>query len=212
MLKQKLSSKRGFTIIEVVLVLAIAGLIFLMVFLALPALQRSQRDTQRRDAYSEFLTQISNYQANNRGRLPTGDDQVEAWEKFVSSYLRPTEDCSRDMTSGGGEGSGEEESKGGNEIPTYTGSDCDGDRPTTFLDPVGEPYYIGSVTDFSDEAVAAEASDLGNSTLSWDKNKYKIYVYLKATCDGEKAIVSDGNRNIAIRAKLEGGGVYCGHN
>ena len=35
----------GFTIIEVVLVLAIAGLIFLMVFIALPVLQRSQRDT-----------------------------------------------------------------------------------------------------------------------------------------------------------------------
>ena len=40
--------KNGFTIIEVVLVLAVAGLIFLMVFLALPALQRSQRDTQRK--------------------------------------------------------------------------------------------------------------------------------------------------------------------
>ena len=31
------SNKKGFTIIEVVLVLAIAGLIFLMVFIALPA-------------------------------------------------------------------------------------------------------------------------------------------------------------------------------
>ena len=40
-------SKKGFTIIEVVLVLAIAGLIFLMVFIALPALQRTQRNTQR---------------------------------------------------------------------------------------------------------------------------------------------------------------------
>ena len=38
------STRNGFTIIEVVLVLAIAGLIFLMVFLALPALQRSQRN------------------------------------------------------------------------------------------------------------------------------------------------------------------------
>ena len=38
---------KGFTIIEVVLVLAIAGLIFLMVFIALPALQSSQRNTQR---------------------------------------------------------------------------------------------------------------------------------------------------------------------
>ena len=32
--------KNGFTIIEVVLVLAIGGLIFLMVFIALPALQQ----------------------------------------------------------------------------------------------------------------------------------------------------------------------------
>lgn len=46
--KNKNLTKKGFTIIEVVLVLAIAGLIFLMVFLALPALQRSQRDTQRK--------------------------------------------------------------------------------------------------------------------------------------------------------------------
>ena len=38
-------NKKGFTIIEVVLVLAIAGLIFLMVFVALPALQRGQRDS-----------------------------------------------------------------------------------------------------------------------------------------------------------------------
>ncbi len=38
----------GFTIIEVVLVLAVAGLIFLTVFLALPALQKSQRDNARR--------------------------------------------------------------------------------------------------------------------------------------------------------------------
>ena len=38
--------QQGFTIIEVVLVLAIAGLIFLMVFIALPTLQRNQRDTR----------------------------------------------------------------------------------------------------------------------------------------------------------------------
>jgi hypothetical protein cdiviTM7_02704 len=46
MLRKKFQ-KNGFTIIEVVLVLAVAGLIFLMVFLALPALQRSQRDTRK---------------------------------------------------------------------------------------------------------------------------------------------------------------------
>ena len=57
----------GFTIIEVVLVLAIAGLIFLMVFIAWPALQRSQRDTQRRNDYSMLSTAISNYLTNNGG-------------------------------------------------------------------------------------------------------------------------------------------------
>ena len=36
--KNQNSTKKGFTIIEVVLVLAVAGLIFLMIFLALPAL------------------------------------------------------------------------------------------------------------------------------------------------------------------------------
>ena len=62
-------NKRGFTIIEVVLVLAIAGLIFLMVFIALPALQRSQRNTQRRDDYSMLVTAVNNYMASNNGKL-----------------------------------------------------------------------------------------------------------------------------------------------
>ncbi len=67
-IKQK---KDGFTIIEVVLVLAIAGLIFLMVFIAWPALQRSQRDTQRRNDYSMLSTAVSSYISNNGGKLST---------------------------------------------------------------------------------------------------------------------------------------------
>ena len=59
---------QGFTIIEVVLVLAIAGLIFLMVFLALPALQRSQRDTQRKQDVAMVVTTLHNWKANNKGR------------------------------------------------------------------------------------------------------------------------------------------------
>lgn len=63
--------KGGFTIIEVVLVLAIAGLIFLMVFLALPALQRNQRDTQRREDLGKLVSQIDAFRSNNRGAIPT---------------------------------------------------------------------------------------------------------------------------------------------
>ena len=65
--------KTGFTIIEVVLVLAIAGLIFLMVFVALPALQRSQRDTQRRQDYADLLASMTSYLANNNNSLPADD-------------------------------------------------------------------------------------------------------------------------------------------
>lgn len=72
---------KGFTIIEVVLVLAIAGLIFLMVFIALPALQRSQRDTQRKNDLSRAITAITNYTSSNRGTLPTLN------AAFVSTYL-----------------------------------------------------------------------------------------------------------------------------
>ena len=68
--------ERGFTIIEVVLVLAIAALIFLMIFIALPALQRSQRDTARKNDVSIVSAAVNSYASANRGNLPTTrDDQ-----------------------------------------------------------------------------------------------------------------------------------------
>lgn len=75
------TGKRGFTIIEVVLVLAIAGLIFLMVFIALPALQRNQRDTQRKNDMGRVSTALVNYTNSNRGSLPTN------WATFEAQYL-----------------------------------------------------------------------------------------------------------------------------
>lgn len=71
---QVISQKtKGFTIIEVVLVLAIAGLIFLMVFIALPALQRSQRDASRKSEVGTVASAITNYMSNNRNNLPTAE-------------------------------------------------------------------------------------------------------------------------------------------
>lgn len=77
--------QKGFTIIEVVLVLAIAGLIFLMVFIALPALQRNQRDQQRRSDVGRMISQLTQYQTDNRGQLPNSTSQLNT---FVSQYLR----------------------------------------------------------------------------------------------------------------------------
>ena len=82
----KINTKKGFTIIEVVLVLAIAGLIFLMVFLALAALQRNQRDTQRKNDLSRVQSAINSFQANTRGRIPTISGNTLSGN-FVASYL-----------------------------------------------------------------------------------------------------------------------------
>ena len=77
------TNKKGFTIIEVVLVLAIAGLIFLMVFLALPALQRSQRDTARKNDLSRLVAALNDYKAAHRGKIP----EDGKWQEMVNDYL-----------------------------------------------------------------------------------------------------------------------------
>ena len=46
MLNRTKKHRSGFTIIEIMIVLAIAGLIMLIVFLAVPALQRASRNTR----------------------------------------------------------------------------------------------------------------------------------------------------------------------
>lgn len=72
MLSQIRQSKKekGFTIIEVLIVLAIAGLILLVVFLAVPALQRNARNTQRSTDVGNTLSAVSEYVGNNNGQLP----------------------------------------------------------------------------------------------------------------------------------------------
>jgi prepilin-type N-terminal cleavage/methylation domain-containing protein len=155
---QTKNKQKGFTIIEVVLVLAIAGLIFLMVFIALPALQRNQRDTQRKNDLSRAQTAINNYQSNNRGALPGTDNA--AWNGFANSYLR-------------------------------AGGD-------TFSDPARGDYTM---------QVSTAASD----TLTFPNDSAPVYVALNSTCDGEN-IAGAGNRKVALRIKLEGGGVACVNN
>ncbi len=148
---------KGFTIIEVVLVLAIAGLIFLMVFIALPALQRSQRDTQRKNDLSRAMTAVNNYQSNNRGGLPAADSN--AWNTFKGNYLEA------------------------------------GDE--TFDDPSRGAYTFNVTT--ADPTYGAETA--------------VITVATNSTCNGEGlSPAGSGNRKVALRIKLEGGGIACQNN
>lgn len=183
MTKQINKTKTGFTIIEVVLVLAIAGLIFMMVFLALPALQRSQRDTQRQNDISRLQTQLVQYQSNNRGRLPSNtitmvesyfddDNQISGtaptssdWVKFYKNYL-------------------------------LAGGD-------TFEDPDGSPYLL--------KVEAWNAADT-TKTIDEEFGSHTVYITTGAVCDGESAVKSTGARKVAIQYKREGGGVICINN
>ncbi len=88
--------KYGFTIIEVVLVLAIAGLIFLMVFIALPALQRNQRDAQRKRQAQDVGASIARWVANNRGA--TSSTRAYVATLVDQGYIK--EDEMRDPSTG----------------------------------------------------------------------------------------------------------------
>lgn len=69
---QKLKERTsGFTIIEVMIVLAIAGLILLIVFLAVPALQRNAHNTSIKNDVSSLLGGMNEYENNNNGGVPT---------------------------------------------------------------------------------------------------------------------------------------------
>lgn len=85
----------GFTIIEVVLVLAIAGLIFLIVFTALPQLQRSRRDTQRKSDLGRMTAAVISYQSS----------RFDATIPPTADFLIELADANGDGTVDGGDGS-----------------------------------------------------------------------------------------------------------
>ena len=67
-MRTKLSKlTKGFTIIEVLIVLAIAGLIMLIVFLAVPALQRNARNTNRKTDIGRIGGAATTVISNNNG-------------------------------------------------------------------------------------------------------------------------------------------------
>lgn len=202
----KPTNKKGFTIVEVVLVLAIAGLIFLMVFIALPSLQKSQRDARRRNDVDRVYGALIQYIANNNS-LPSinqtqGNSDYEhimkdniglngeklnetsansPWEKFYWKYL------------------------------LASGKD-------NFNDPkTGERYYLN-------------LKGCMNKTQScvnfYNDDKSRIFIFLNAKCAHEepegsniryikavKNINTITNETIdndfAVAMKLEGNGIYC---
>ena len=86
-LNKQTKKQSGFTIIEVMIVLAVAGLIMAIVFLAIPALQRSNRNTQRKNDATRLAGLIAEYASNNNGKLPTNlttDINSPTWSFFTT--------------------------------------------------------------------------------------------------------------------------------
>ena len=186
-------NRKGFTIIEVVLVLAIAGLIFLMVFIALPALQRAQRDTQRRNDVALIAAAIRQYMKNNHGNPPPSSGSTS-----VGSYFQDDEDL-RDIDWQSGNDS--------RELRKYL----------TDLDPGGVTTVI-SVDDYyrTDRSVTSVRLTVGESDL-----KGQVSVYIGARCPENKEgdtntnsktltmIMTHKKTDIAIFRYLENGWWYC---
>ena len=179
-------NKKGFTIIEVVLVLAIAGLIFLMVFIALPALQRSQRNTQREDDLSRFLTAANDYQTNNSGKTPFGkttDAHAGVDNKFVKRYI--DNKCET-----------KDNSKG-----TY--ENCESE----FTDPDGTIYAMK----WYKKANKDSEDVIGD--IKWSGSDHQVRVYTNATCGDEgKVVKGSGDRQYAMLYILEGDSITCNDN
>jgi len=199
-----MKEKRGFTIIEVVLVLGIAGLIFMMAFIALPSLWASQRDADRKANVMKFISDVKTYQTNNsRGALPilTGNGPYIAdvssipsaasgsWGEFIRDYV---------------DGS--------------YGNPSAGEK--NFQDPDGVPYIFrvtncvpasgggelatGQACAYDGTFGAINATGVPNSSVD-----HVIYVLVGATCDGDQAVKTNSTRSVAAMQVLERSGRYC---
>ena len=90
-MNKNLKDAKGFTIIEVLIVLAIAGLIMLVVFLAVPQLRRNQQNSAARNEASRVLAAVTEYEANANGQqVNTAARATEVWNSVSAGFTQLT--------------------------------------------------------------------------------------------------------------------------
>lgn len=175
----------GFTIIETILTLAIAGLIFSMVFLVLPGVFANARDGQRRDDILSTVSKLKSFQANNnRGALPT--DRITGGGLTING---------NGITFGA--------TSGTTWVDFYKGF-----FDESYTDPSGSRYNwkIVNCGTTSVGSSCPNSAELANRTF--DNNNFTIYFVLGATCSGDTAVATANNRMVSVLYRLESG-VYC---
>jgi hypothetical protein len=201
--------------------------------LALPALQRAQRDTQRKEDISRFMTAVTHYEANNRGAIPdftkTGSSEANPVEGNLytgcnvnndGSPVKPDSFCGRYLIVQGANDQFADPDgtpyviKAANSFPSANSPGVYSSMMTGTVAPLS--YYSsiagvgGGVTiinNYSNTSGVASNKHGGYSAYG-----YTIHVIYSATCNGEYAIASSGARKFAVLYKLEGGGVICQSN
>ena len=200
-MKTKLpKTKRGFTLIEVALVLAIAGLIFLMVFQVVPTVQRNQRDTSRNEILGTVQSQLMQWQTNHNGYLP----------KLKSG--KDSSECNVDEN----DGTVSDSSESACQFITNFMNSSTSDGSNQFKDPDGE-YFNLSIYKYGGASVATGLKkesdtvtiDLDTKTQSEAFNEHRIYVITGAACNEDNEVVDSKKNNFAILYLMESSGVTC---
>jgi prepilin-type N-terminal cleavage/methylation domain-containing protein len=78
----------GFTIVEMMIVLAIAGLILMIILQAIPTLQRNARNNQRKQDVNSILAAVSHWELNHSGAIPQQSDDY--LPRNLTYYTDPT--------------------------------------------------------------------------------------------------------------------------
>ena len=200
------TKKHGFTIIEVILVLAIAGLIFSMVFIALPALIKAQKNSQRKDDLARLLSVAEDYGMNTNGLSPVrkvdGSNKHEVLGEFVRKFMDTH--CEIDP--------------GKSNSDRYEVGFRDDSCQSDFLDPNGVPYRVKYVNNPSqdtagnkDKSVDITSNFSFNGVLNQGDIDYVFYGFSNASCGDEEGQARFGRdeRDIAVFYVLEGGEILC---
>ena len=156
-----------------------------MVFIALPALQRSQRDAARKNMISMYRDAIERYRSNNRGMHYW--EPVEGWSLKVGNF---------------------------NNIYSYFGKDADGRTQLTDPTGLSYYIMINNTPDNYSSTVNPGGS-IGfqpkwDSKYIDEYGRILVYVSLRRGCGRDGGLeLRSGDRKYAIQIGLESGRSYC---
>jgi prepilin-type N-terminal cleavage/methylation domain-containing protein len=146
MLKNRYNQEnRGFTIIEVLIVIAIAGLIMGVVLVAIPQLQRNQRDSARQNVASRLSTELASYANNNDGRYPFAASGTHTLANFLSKYITGSVELKNPKTGSTytvAKASATTNNPTADQILVYPGASCDGESVTGTLSDTARTYAV----------------------------------------------------------------------